>query len=345
MMTYNDYLMHHGIKGMKWGKTQGPPYPLTDAQRSDRENRLNPTSDSAKRLARLGPDNRFVQAKLSGGGGGSSSNNDSKKDSDSKSSGSGTYAKDLTRERRLEILKAKYPEKYGEKAPLVAPAAEEKTTKKSSSKSTKSAEEKAKEAAEKAKAKAEKERLAAEKAEKKEREQWQKDGKKAVDEAFGSDISTRSFKDLLDEFYNGAFSKNFEGKEDAELEKLLDENGNDIEETEGQKFYRKLMSRLDPKSEKYEEFKTRYDEIMSDKETTSMNRLSKVISILTDYADTLESKNRSEENKIYTNILGYLDSKLKWYNDHRTASTAGKVTLNGIQAYGEIEEYLKKHGF
>lgn len=50
METYHDWLAHHGIKGMKWDKRNGPPYPLSDAQRSSSENRLNPTSRSAKLL-------------------------------------------------------------------------------------------------------------------------------------------------------------------------------------------------------------------------------------------------------------------------------------------------------
>ena len=27
---YKDYLMHHGVKGQKWGVRNGPPYPLTE---------------------------------------------------------------------------------------------------------------------------------------------------------------------------------------------------------------------------------------------------------------------------------------------------------------------------
>ncbi len=33
----NDYLEHHGIQGMKWGKRNGPPYPLTAAAKSAAE--------------------------------------------------------------------------------------------------------------------------------------------------------------------------------------------------------------------------------------------------------------------------------------------------------------------
>ena len=27
-MTYTEYLCHHGILGQKWGKKNGPPYPI-----------------------------------------------------------------------------------------------------------------------------------------------------------------------------------------------------------------------------------------------------------------------------------------------------------------------------
>ena len=30
----NNYLMHHGIKGQKWGEKNGPPYPLKAEQHS-----------------------------------------------------------------------------------------------------------------------------------------------------------------------------------------------------------------------------------------------------------------------------------------------------------------------
>lgn len=40
-MTYNDYLAHYGILGMKWGKKNGPPYPLTSSQMSSSERKQN----------------------------------------------------------------------------------------------------------------------------------------------------------------------------------------------------------------------------------------------------------------------------------------------------------------
>ena len=330
-MSYQDWLAHHGIKGQKWGKMHGPPYPLTDDQRSFDENQKNTTSPSAMALMRKGINSRFNRAgavkNIHTGGSGKLTTKEEGKN----------YSDTLTREKRMEMLKKENPDKYNKEITPKTSSETKKTSSKSSTKKEKTAEEIAKEKEKEAAAKA--------KAEKQAREQWYKDGKKAVDDVFNDEINVRSFKDLLDEFYNGAFSKNFKGEADAELEKKYDEEGNEIERTEGEEFYEKLLSRLDKNSKDYESFKEKYDEIMNDEELTSIGRLSKSISLLTDYADTLEKSDRSENNKIYTKILGYLDDKLKWYSEYRTANRRGKVTMNGVYSYEEIEDYLKKHGF
>lgn len=41
METYSNYLEHHGILGQKWGKKNGPPYPLSSEQMTSRELRKN----------------------------------------------------------------------------------------------------------------------------------------------------------------------------------------------------------------------------------------------------------------------------------------------------------------
>lgn len=151
-MTYKDHLAHYGIKKMKWGKRNGPPYPLTDLQRSAEEVRENPTSESAKRLARIGEKSRFNKTGAIGGTVGKSRSEGS---SVNKESGK-TYEPDI-KESRLTKFADKYKEQR--EANLASrgggESSEEKSTsKKSSSGST--AEDKAKREAERQQDRAEK---------------------------------------------------------------------------------------------------------------------------------------------------------------------------------------------
>lgn len=47
-MTYEEYLAHHGIEGMRWGKRNGPPYPLNASQMTPREKAKNEVSEFAR---------------------------------------------------------------------------------------------------------------------------------------------------------------------------------------------------------------------------------------------------------------------------------------------------------
>ena len=415
-MSYQDWLAHHGIKGMKWGKLNGPPYPLSDAQRSATENRLNTTSASARALAKEGPNNRFVKphfakaddlasgskkTSTSGGGGGSSTT--SKKTEDKKeetktttsSSSSGGHTADYFKRNVVEEFNKNGKDEEWEKAKATKELEEsEEDKKKAAEKAAKEAEKarkaqekaaekarkekekaeekarKQKEAEEKARLKAEEEAKKAEEklkeAEEKERQQWEKDGQKAVDDVFNDDINQRSFKDLLDSFYKGAFDRKIvENEDDAGSE---NEESEDV--SEDLDFYAKLLSKVDPKSSEYAKIKDTYDELRKEaadekiareskvktdnseeseeSETptaTALARLSRSISALADYADYVESNSRTEVNRIHSKILGYLDDKLKWFSQTASTNASGEAKLKQLQSYGEIEDWLKEHGF
>lgn len=47
-MTYSEYLAHHGIEGMRWGRRNGPPYPLNESQMTAKEKAKNEVSEFAR---------------------------------------------------------------------------------------------------------------------------------------------------------------------------------------------------------------------------------------------------------------------------------------------------------
>lgn len=65
-MAYRKELQHHGILGQKWGKQNGPPYPLNPANRSSAEKKQNGSKYTKSGLEAY----RDAKLALGGGGGG-----------------------------------------------------------------------------------------------------------------------------------------------------------------------------------------------------------------------------------------------------------------------------------
>lgn len=70
----DEYLVHHGILGQKWGRRNGPPYPLNPANRSSDEKKQNGSKYTESGLA------AYKNAKLALGGGGGGGNDDDEED-------------------------------------------------------------------------------------------------------------------------------------------------------------------------------------------------------------------------------------------------------------------------
>lgn len=283
-MTYKDYLKHHGIKKMQWGKRNGPPYPLTDSQRSAAENAANPTSESARNLARRGDSNRFAlsdkrRVGLAGPGAAVA-----RKGTKSKEAVPGTTHADVVMDR-----KKKFADKYGYKEGTVNRGTEEdeKTTKTKKSAADKEAE-RARKAAESARKKAEREAEAARKKAEREAEKARKEAEKkakqeekevnratdralkAIDRIFDGSTSGRSMDALLDELSEGWLNgKHFKAEDFKELEKnpKYKEAMEKLGDSKGSSYYAKLLAQLGDKNDpKTKEMRAKYEQLMKERE-------------------------------------------------------------------------------
>lgn len=283
-MTYKDYLQHHGIKKMKWGKRNGPPYPLTDSQRSAAENAANPTSESARNLARRGDSNRFALSDKRRVGLAGPGEAVARKGTQSKEAVPGTTHADVVMDR-----KKKFADKYGYKEGVVNRGAEEdeKATKAKKSAADKEAEKAAK-AAEAARKKAEREAEAARKKAEREAERARKEAEKkakqeekevdrateralkAIDRIFDGSTSGRSMDALLDELSEGWLNgKHFKAEDFKELEKnpKYKEAMEKLGDSKGASYYAKLLAQLGDKNDpKTKEMRAKYEQLMKERD-------------------------------------------------------------------------------
>lgn len=355
-MTYSDYLIHYGIKNQKWGKKNGPPYPLSDDQRSAAEKKANPLSRSAKALAKLGPDNRFKNsAKGSSASGAAKDTNLVRSEKDS--SASGTTYEDIHMDRTK-----KFAGKYEKKSSISKPSPEE-----SGGKAKKTAEQKAAEkAAKEAKRAAEKAAKEAEKAAEKERKRVEKAEERAmkvIDRLFNGSTSDRDMDALLNEFNDGWLNgKNFDAEDFKEL-------GKAGRESKGSDFYSKALAQLgdsdDPKikalrkkyekiikeqdeedaEQGYEELETLKKRMGADYKDKSLDRFSRSISAMTDYVDMMRDANPTEMNRARSRVLSYLEDKLSWFSENGSNSSERTPTLKEKRNMQKVTAWLRKQGF
>lgn len=379
MDSYKDYLAHHGIKNQKWGKTNGPPYPLSDDQRSSAENKANPTSMSAKRLAKLGPDNRFRNSAKSTTTSGASEGTNLPRNATrsaavryefEKRRKSQTKAEDVS-EDRLKKFADKYgydPTKMGS---YKGDDEEEKKTKEKSSKSSstktgKTAEQKA----------AEKAAKEAEKAAEKERKRIQDAEDRAmrvIDRLFSGGATSRVMDSLLDELSEGWLNgKNFDAEDFKELAKdpKYKEMMKKMEtDSKGSDFYAKVIAQLgDSKDPKVKELRKKYEKLIkerheedakqgyedleklkkrmgADYKDQSLDRFSRSISAMTDFVTFMKDANPTEMNRARVRVLSYLEDKISWLNDNGSNAGDRTPTLKEKRNLQKVTEWLRKHGF